>query len=102
MPTAASEIKLIELFAKTKVIGLTINHEGMSDDDVEAAIALYGLELGIPVTDALWRSGDLLVEMVLASFPSLQPGASLDVHGAPLEVKLIFRKLLRMQRAWLR
>lgn len=80
MPTAASEIKLIELFAKTKVIGLTINHEGMSDGDVEAAIALYELELGIPVTDALWRSGDLLVEMILASFPSLQPGAPLEVH----------------------
>ena len=80
MPTAASGIKLIELFAKTKVIGLTINHEGMSDGDVEAAIALYELELGIPVTDALWRSGDLLVEMILASFPSLQPGAPLEVH----------------------
>jgi len=80
MPTAASEIKLIELFAKTKVIGLTINHEGMSNDDVEAAMALYELELGIPVTDALWRSAELLVEMVLASFPSLQPGAPLSVR----------------------
>ena len=80
MPTAASEIKLIELFAKTKVIGLTINHELMTDDDVSAAISLYELELGIPVTDALWRSGDRLVEMVLASFPSLHPGAPLDVH----------------------
>jgi uncharacterized NAD-dependent epimerase/dehydratase family protein len=80
MPTAASEIKLIELFAKTKVIGLTINHELMTDDDVVAAIALYELELGIPVTDALWRSGDRLVEMVLASFPSLHPGAPIDVH----------------------
>jgi uncharacterized NAD-dependent epimerase/dehydratase family protein len=80
MPTAASEIKLIELFAKTKVIGLTINHEGMSNDDVEAAMALYELELGIPVTDALWRSAELLVGMVLASFPSLQPGAPLSVR----------------------
>jgi uncharacterized NAD-dependent epimerase/dehydratase family protein len=80
MPTAASEIKLIELFAKTKVIGLTINHEGMSNDNVEAAMALYELELGIPVTDALWRSAELLVEMVLASFPSLQPGAPLSVR----------------------
>jgi hypothetical protein len=32
------------------------------------------------VTDALWRSGDRLVEMVLASFPSLHPGAPIDVH----------------------
>jgi hypothetical protein len=52
----------------------------MSNDDVEAAMALYELELGIPVTDALWRSAELLVEMVLASFPSLQPGAPLSVR----------------------
>lgn len=80
MPTAASEIALIELFAKTDVIGLTLNHEGMTDDDVEAAIAIYEAELGIPVTDALWRSGDRLVDMVLSAFPALRPGAPLDVH----------------------
>ena len=80
MPTAASEIELIELFAKTKVIGLTLNHEGMTDDDVKAAIAIYEADLGIPVTDALWRSGDHLVSMVLGAFPSLQPKTPLDVH----------------------
>lgn len=80
MPSASSEIKLIEHFANTKVIGLTINHEGMTDEDVETAIAGYEMELGIPVTDALWRSDDRLVAMVVAAFPSLQPGEPLDVH----------------------
>ena len=53
-------------FAGTKVIGLTINHEDMTDDEVTAAIILYELELGIPATDALTRSPDRLVDMVLA------------------------------------
>ncbi|MDF1839180.1 MAG: DUF1611 domain-containing protein [Planctomycetota bacterium] len=76
MPTPASEIELIELFAKTKVIGLTINHENMTDVEVEAAIALYEHDLGIPVTDALTRSPERLVEMVLGAFPKLR--AKLD------------------------
>jgi len=72
MPTPASEINLIETFADTKIIGLTINHEQMSDLEVSAAITRYEQELGIPVTDALTRSPDRLVDMVLAAFPELK------------------------------
>ena len=72
MPTPASEINLIETFADTKVIGLTINHEHMTDAEVTAAIAMYEIELGVPATDALTRSPDRLVEMVAAAFPALQ------------------------------
>ncbi|WP_411845613.1 DUF1611 domain-containing protein [Roseibacillus persicicus] len=71
MPIPASEIKLIETFSDTKVIGLTINHEGMNEAEVTTAIAHYENELGIPATDALTRSPDRLVEMVLAAFPQL-------------------------------
>ncbi len=71
MPTPASEINLIQTFADTKVIGLTINHEHMTDAQVTAAIALYEFELGIPATDALTRSSDRLVDMVLRAFPEL-------------------------------
>lgn len=72
MPTPASEITLIETFADTKVIGLTINHEQMSDVEVTAAIAMYELELGIPATDALTRPADELLAMVFAAFPELE------------------------------
>jgi len=72
MPTPASEIDLVQAFADTKVIGLTINHENMTDVEVSAAITLYELELGIPVTDALTRSPERLVEMVIAAFPGLE------------------------------
>lgn len=69
VPSPATEINLIETFADTKVIGLTINHEGMTDAEVTAAILLYEMELGIPATDALTRSPDALVEMVLGVLP---------------------------------
>ena len=72
MPTPASEINLIETFADTKVIGLTINHEGMSDIEIDAAITWYARELALPVTDALTRSSRHLVDMVLAAFPDLK------------------------------
>lgn len=72
MPTAASEIDLIEAFADTKVIGLTINHEDMDDAEVTDAIAAYRAELGIPVTDALTRPASQLVDLVLAAFPELR------------------------------
>lgn len=72
MPTPATEIHLIQTFSDTKVIGLTINHEHMTDAEVTAAIMLYEHELGIPVTDALTRSPERLVEMVLSAFPHLE------------------------------
>ena len=72
MPTPAPEINLIETFADTKVIGLTINHEHMTDAEVSAAITQYEYELGILATDALTRSPDRLVEMVLSAFPELE------------------------------
>ncbi len=72
MPTPASEINLIETFADTGVIGLTINHEHMTDSEVTAAITMYELELGIPATDALTRPTDRLLDMVFAAFPDLE------------------------------
>lgn len=73
MATPEREIALIEMFGRTHVMGMTINHEGMTDVEVTAAIALYEVELGVPVTDALWRDPQELVDMVLAAFPPLQP-----------------------------
>lgn len=72
MPTPASEIHLLQTFADTKVIGLTINHENMSDSEISEAITLYEDELGIPTTDALTRSPDHLVNMVCAAFPEIK------------------------------
>ena len=44
----------------------------MTGEEVDSAITRYESELGIPATDALTRSPDHLVEMVLSSFPQLK------------------------------
>ena len=72
MPDPATEIHLIETFAETRIIGLTINHEQMSDAEVSTAIEQYEYQLGIPSTDALTRPPERLVEMVLEAFPDLK------------------------------
>ena len=72
MPLPATEINLLETFADTRVIGLTINHENMTNAEVSQAITLYERKLGIPATDALTRTPERLIEMVLLAFPQLQ------------------------------
>lgn len=79
MPTVKSEIALIEAFAQTRVIGITINHENMTDQQVSAAIDEYELEFGIPATDPLTRPIEQLVEMVLQAYPALRARGELSV-----------------------
>ena len=73
MPTPDSEIALIQAFADTTVIGMTINHERLSDDEISAAIVEFQRRLSIPVTDALTRPVEDLVTMVVTAFPTLRP-----------------------------
>jgi uncharacterized NAD-dependent epimerase/dehydratase family protein len=71
MPTPSSEIALIEAFADTKVIGVTLNHEGMSEAEITDTIAAQSQKLGLPVTDALARPAAHLLAMVVAAYPGL-------------------------------
>lgn len=72
MPTPAIEIALIEAFSDTKVIGVTLNHEAMSEDEITDAIVEQAEKLDLPVTDALSRPASHLLAMVLAAYPGLQ------------------------------
>ncbi len=73
MPDPRLEIKLIEAFAKTKVIGVTLNHEGMTNTEVETAIRGFSRNFCLPVTDALLRPAAHLAELVLSAYPQLRP-----------------------------
>jgi uncharacterized NAD-dependent epimerase/dehydratase family protein len=77
MPKPASEIALIEAFSDTKVIGVTLNHEGMSEAEITDTIAGQIEKLGLPVTDVLSRPEANLLAMVFTAYPSLQ-------HGMPV------------------
>ncbi|WP_440056974.1 DUF1611 domain-containing protein (plasmid) [Pseudoalteromonas sp. T1lg65] len=72
MPKLSSEIELIESFAKTKVIGICINHEAMDEMDLEEYTYRYSKDFSVPVTDALSRSSMFLVQMILIEFPHLR------------------------------
>ena len=72
MPTVASEINLIETFADTRVIGLTLNHEDMSSQEIRSAIDDFATQLRIPVTDALSQPTDHLVQIVSSAYPHLE------------------------------
>ena len=76
MPTMASEIALIEAFSDTKVIGITLNHEGMSESEITKTIAAQSEKLGLPVTDALSRPTAHLLAMVAAAYPGLHQGTA--------------------------
>ncbi|WP_265522015.1 DUF1611 domain-containing protein [Oerskovia flava] len=79
MPTVASEVALIEAFADTKVIGITVNHEGMHGEEIADAVDEIEIELGLPATDPLTQPLDRLVDMVLGALPVLD--ASLASSG---------------------
>lgn len=72
VPSAESEIKLIEMFADTTVIGLALNHEHLSDEELINLINQYKSELDLPVTDALTCPAEELLKMVLLAFPKLE------------------------------
>lgn len=72
IPSIASEINLIETFSDTSVIGLTLNHEGMSLDEILSAIDSYSTEYGIPVTDALLQPTEHLLQIVSSAFPEIK------------------------------
>ncbi|WP_300057309.1 DUF1611 domain-containing protein [uncultured Roseobacter sp.] len=73
MPEPESEIALIEAFADTRVIGLTLNHEAMTEAEVDHEMKRLSRDLDIPVTDALTRPEARLTDMVLAAFPQFRP-----------------------------
>jgi uncharacterized NAD-dependent epimerase/dehydratase family protein len=77
MPTLISEIKLIELFAKSAVIAITLNHEDMDDDDIAEVVDAYEQQYGLPVTDVLRAGCDKLVERLWEVFPQLRAKALL-------------------------
>ncbi len=72
MPRLEEEIELIEVFSKSPVIGITINHENMSDSEVGETIESYQNQFGVPTTDVLKFGCDSLIEKLLTTFPQLK------------------------------
>ncbi len=71
MPTLESEIELIEVFSKSHVIAITINHEDMVDDELETTIEKYEYEYELPTTDVLIHGCGKLIRELYKVFPKL-------------------------------
>jgi uncharacterized NAD-dependent epimerase/dehydratase family protein len=72
MPTLKSEIELIEIVSGAKVIAITINHEEMTDTEIDDTVMEYESRFGLPTTDVLKHGCDKIVEALLMKFPTLR------------------------------
>ena len=71
MPAVESEVELIEVFSKAKVIAITINHEDMSDEELESTICEYEYKHELPTTDVLKHGCGKLIKKLFEVFPEL-------------------------------
>lgn len=70
-----SEIDLIEEFCGPRVMGITINHENMSDSELDFVITEYEETYQMPVTDVLKKGCDKLLDKLTVFFPDLSTAA---------------------------
>ena len=71
MPILESEIELLEVFSRSKVIAITLNHEDMNEHEVEEKVLEYEEKYNLPVSDVLVHGCDKLVEKLFEVFPEL-------------------------------
>ena len=71
MPTLESEIEMIEIFSRSKVIAITISHEDMADEEIKEAITEYEKTFQLPTTDVLKYGCEKLVKRIFEAFPEL-------------------------------
>ncbi len=71
MPTLESEIEMIEIFSRSKVIAITINHEDMTDKEIKETITEYEKTFQLPTTDVLKYGCEKLVKRIFEAFPEL-------------------------------
>ncbi len=71
MPTLESEIELLEIFSRTKVIAITLNHEDMTEEEIKETITEYEERYQLPTTDALKYGCEKLVKRLFEVFPEL-------------------------------
>jgi len=71
MPSLGYDIKLNELFSKSKVIAITLNHEDMTDAELEETIIEYEGRYKLPTTDVLKHGCDKIIKKICEVFPEI-------------------------------
>lgn len=75
MPNLREEINLIELYGMTKVLAVTLNHEDMTNHELDQAIIEYEDTLKLPVADVLRKDNSKIIDSIVEFFPSLNTKA---------------------------
>ncbi|UCE38146.1 MAG: DUF1611 domain-containing protein [Thermoplasmata archaeon] len=68
MPHLVKEIEMIQIFSNAQVIGITINHENMTDEGIEETAHEYEKRFGIPCCDVFRHGCNKLVDKVKETF----------------------------------
>ena len=71
MPLVEDEISAIESISPTKVIALSLSHEGIDDSELPKVICDFEEKYGLPTTDVLKYGTDKIVRVLINEFPSL-------------------------------
>lgn len=71
MPTLQSEIDLIEIISGSKVIAITLNHEDMTDKEIDETVKGYEEKYDLPTMDVLKHGCEKIVNRLLEVFPVL-------------------------------
>src|SRR5256885_1035262 len=68
MPTVDEEIEWLQFFTRMagggQVVGLGINHENMTRDEVETTVRTYETKYGLPAADPLWHGCGKFVDRI--------------------------------------
>ena len=75
MPTLESEIKLIEIISGAKVIAITLNHEDMTDNEIDDTVVSMNANIGLPTMDVLKHGCEKIVKSAPRGLPRTSDGA---------------------------
>lgn len=68
MAPLEKEIKVIELLANRPVLALTLNHENMTDAEIETTQRQYETHFGIPCCDILKHGTQKVIDKIIENF----------------------------------
>jgi len=66
--TIDRELELIKIYANTDIVGITINHDGMTRTEVEKKIQEYEKTYGVPSCDALVDGTGKIADAIIKRF----------------------------------
>lgn len=71
MPSLESEIRLIEEFSDTTVVGIAINNENLTPKELKDLVDSYEKQLGLPALNPLNYQMSKFIEILFKQFPNL-------------------------------